>query len=74
MLGDSTRETKIEDHHERTDRDPNEPEDNGNNVEFFVHQQSYGEPSITNDSDNVMKSRDQGIKKHVKYSNNKREL
>ena len=59
MLDDSITERKIEDRHDRTDKEPDEPEFNGDTVQLNVDQQSYGEQSITDDNENVTKNCDQ---------------
>ena len=62
MLDDSIAERKIEDRHDKTCK-PDEPEFDGDNVQLNVDQQSYGEQSITDDSDNVTKNCDEEITK-----------
>ena len=42
-------------------KEPDEPEYDGYNVQMNIDQQSYGEQSITDDSDNVNKDCDQEI-------------
>ena len=61
MLDYSITERKIEDRRDRTNREPDEPEFDGENVELNVNQQSYGEQSITNDSYDVTKNCEQEI-------------
>ena len=63
MLDDFITERKIENRQDKTDKDPNEPEFDGVNAQLNVDQQSYGEQSITDDSDDVTKSCDQEITK-----------
>ena len=66
MLDDSITERKIEDRHEKMNKEPDEPDEpeyDGDNVQMNVDQQSYGEQSITDDSDNVNKDCDQEITK-----------
>ena len=53
MLDDSITERKIKDQHVQTDNHPDEPEFDGDNVQLNVDQQSYGERSITYDSDSL---------------------
>ena len=53
MLDDYITEHKIEDRYVKTDKDPDEHDFDGSNVQLNVEQQSYGEQSITDDSDNV---------------------
>ena len=67
MLDDSITERKIEGRHNKPDREPYEPEFDGDNVQLNVDQQSYGEQSITHDGNTVTK-KSQGHKK----SKNKR--
>ena len=43
MLENSITERKIEDRHEKTDKDQDDPEYDGDNVQLNVDQQSYGE-------------------------------
>ena len=59
MLDDHITERTIEDRLVKTDKDPDEPEFDSENVKLNVDQQSYGEQSITDDSDNVTKNCDQ---------------
>ena len=66
MLDDSITGRKIEDRHEKMNKEsdvPEEPEYNGDSVQINVDQQSYGEQSSTDDIDNVNKDCDQGIAK-----------
>ena len=56
MLEDSITERKIEDRHEKMNKEPDEPDEpeyGVNNVQMNVDLQSYGEQSINDDSDNV---------------------
>ena len=66
MLDDSITERKIEDRHDKTTKKPDEPELDGDNVQLNVDQQSYGEQSITNETENVTKNCDQRIKKSTR--------
>ena len=52
-LDDSITEHKIEDLHDKTDKDLDEPEFDSDSVQLNADQQSYGEQSITDVSDNV---------------------
>ena len=64
MLDDSITERKVEERHEKMYNDPNEPEESeyeGYYEQMNVDQQSYGEKSITDDSDNVNNDCDQEI-------------
>ena len=54
---------KIEDLHAKTDKDPDESEFYCDSVQLNVDQKSYGEQSITDDSDNVTYNCDQEITK-----------
>ena len=63
MLDHSITESQIEDRQDETDREPDEPEFDGGNVQLNVDQQSYGEQSTTDDCDNVTKNCDQEITK-----------
>ena len=45
----------------KKDNNPDEPETDSGNVQLNIEQQSYGEQSITEGSDNLMKNRDQEI-------------
>ena len=63
MLDDSITEHIIEDRNVKTDNCPDEPEYDGDIVQLNVEQELYGEQSITDDSDDVMKNRDQEITK-----------
>ena len=47
MLDYSITERKIEDRHDKTYKEPDEPEFDVDNVQLNVGQQSYGEQSIT---------------------------
>ena len=61
MLDDSITYHKIEDWHDKMEKLPNEPELDGDNAQLNVDQQSYGEQSITDNSNNVTKNCDQEI-------------
>ena len=63
MFDDCITQRKVEDCHERTEKDPCEPEFDDDNVQLNVDQQLYGEQSITDDSDNITKTRDKEITK-----------
>ena len=63
MLEDSFTECMIEDRYFKTDYDPDETVFDGDNVQLNVGTRSYGEKSITDDSDNVNKNCDQEITK-----------
>ena len=45
----------------KTDKDLDEPEYDGNNIQLNFDQQSYGEQSVMEDSDNVTKTPDKEI-------------
>ena len=65
MLDDSITERMIEDRHEKMNKEPDEPDEpeyDGDNVKMNVDQQSYGEQSITDDSESVNKDCYQSIK------------
>ena len=66
MLDYSIIERKIEDRNDKTDKDPYESEFDGDNVQLNVDQQSYGELSINDDSDNVAKCYKQKSQRHEK--------
>ena len=53
MLDYSNTERKIKDRHDKTDKESDEPEFDGDNVQLNVDQRQCGEQSITDDSDNV---------------------
>ena len=55
MLDDSITERRIEDRNAKSDKDPDEPEFDGENIQLNVDLQSCGEQSITDDIDNVTK-------------------
>ena len=61
MLGNSITERKIKDRHEKTYKKPDEPGFDSDKIQLNIDQRSYGEQSITNDSDNVNKDWDQEI-------------
>ena len=66
MFDDSITERKIEEHHEKINKEPDEPDEpeyDGENVQINVDRQSYGEQSITDDSDHVNKDCDKEITK-----------
>ena len=66
MLNESISERKIEDRHERIYKEPDERDESEYeeyNVQLNVDQQSYGEQSITDDSDIANKDCDQEITK-----------
>ena len=66
IIGDCITGRKIEDRHEKVKTEPDEtdePEYDWAYVQMNVNQQSYGEQSITDDSDNVNKDFDQEITK-----------
>ena len=63
MLVDYITERNIEDWHDKTSIEPDEPELDGDNVQLNVDQQSCGELPITYDSDNMTNICDQEITK-----------
>ena len=63
MLDDSMTERKIEDQHEKTYKEPDWAELDRDNVRLNVDQQSYGELSVTDDRDNMIKHFGQEITK-----------
>ena len=63
MLDDSTTKCKIEDRHEKMDKDPDETVYDGYDVEVNIEEPSYGEQSITDDRNNVMRTHHQEFTK-----------
>ena len=63
MLDDRMTKRKFEDGHEKKIKDPDEPQYDSDNVKLNVEKQSYGDQSITDDCDNVSKTRDLEITK-----------
>ena len=63
IFDDSITERKVEGQHVKTENDPDEPEFDGENVRLNNGQHSYGEKSISDDSDNVTENCDQEITK-----------
>ena len=63
MLDISIAERRIQDGHENVDKDQDETEFDGDNVQSNVDQKSCEEQSITDDSDSATKIRDQEITK-----------
>ena len=59
VLDDYIKERKIEDTHNKTNYDLDEPELDEDNIQLNVDQQLYGEQSIADNSDNVTKNCDQ---------------
>ena len=75
MLDDSITERKIEDWHVKTDKDPDESQLDGEDVQLNIDQKSYREQSISDNSGKVTKNCDQGMTKARKsYNNWKAEL
>ena len=63
MLDDAVTGRNIEDRHNKTEPEINSPLHDGNNVQQNVDSQSYGEQSVTDDSDNVQHDRNKEISK-----------
>ena len=63
ILDDSITERKIKYRHVKTYNDPYKPKFDDDHVQSSADQQSYGEQSITDDSENVTKNHDQEITK-----------
>ena len=59
MLDDSSIKLKIEDRYVKMEKDPDEPECDGDNIQLHADQLSYREQRFTDDSENVTKNYDQ---------------
>ena len=57
MLDDSITELKVENHHEKTYKDLDEPETDDDYVQLNADQESYWEQPILDNNDNVTKIR-----------------
>ena len=62
VFDDFITKRKIEDRYTKTECDSDDPEFDGENMQLNIDQQSYGEQSINDDSDNVTKNCAQEIK------------
>ena len=62
MLDDFITERKIEDRYNKTEKDIDGSERNGDNVHLKDDQHSHGEQSVTDDSNDVTMNCDQEIK------------
>ena len=61
ILDDSITECKIKDRHAKMNKEPDEPDESEydvDKIQMNVDQQSHGEQSVTDDTDNVNKDCD----------------
>ena len=56
MLDDFITERKIEDQHDKSYKEPDYPDLDGDNVQLNIDQQSYGEQTITNNNEDETKN------------------
>ena len=72
MLDEFITERKIEYRHKETDKDSYVLEFEGDSARLNIDQKSYREQLITYDSDFLTRTRDEEIKRNVKYLNKRK--